>query len=113
MGRAFIAVVTVQPVPLPLRFPGPLSLHLIVFHVYLFSVLSSGCHPIILMRNGIGYIVAGLQRGISLERVVSPRSPETSSRCQYFIVTYCNLSLLLIHLSLWAGVVIVGFMLQL
>jgi hypothetical protein len=51
------------------------------------------------MRNVIGYIVVGLQRGFSLERVVSPLSPDTSSRCQYVIVTYCYLSLLLIYLN--------------
>jgi hypothetical protein len=69
---------------------------------------SSGCHPIILMQSVIGYIVVGLQRGFSLEGVVSPLSPDTSSRCQYVIVTYCHLSLLLIYLSLWARVVTVG-----
>jgi hypothetical protein len=51
----------------------------------------------ILMRNIIAYIVVGLQSDFSLERVVSPLSPDTSSRCQYVIVTYCHLSLLLIY----------------
>jgi hypothetical protein len=60
------------------------------------------------MRNVIGYIVVGLQRGISLARVVSLLSPDTSSRCQYVIVTYFHLSLLLIYSSLWARVVTVG-----
>jgi hypothetical protein len=51
------------------------------------------------MRNVIGYIVVGLQRGFSLEGVVSPLLPDTSSRCQYVILTYCHLSLLLIYLK--------------
>jgi hypothetical protein len=56
----------------------------------------------------ISYIVVGLQRGFSLERVISPLSPDTSSRYQYVIVTYCHLSLLLFYLSIWATVVTVG-----
>jgi hypothetical protein len=60
------------------------------------------------MRDVIGYIVVGLQRGFSLERVISPLSPDTRSRCQFVIVTYCHLSLLLIYLSLWARVVTIG-----
>jgi hypothetical protein len=60
------------------------------------------------MRNVIGYIVIGLQRGLFLERVISPLSHGSSSRCQYVIVRYCHLSLLLIYSSLWARVVIVG-----
>jgi hypothetical protein len=63
---------------------------------------------IIVMRDVLGYIVAGLQRGFYLERVIFPLSPDTSYRCQYVIVTYCHLSLLLIYLSLWATVVTVG-----
>jgi hypothetical protein len=61
-----------------------------------------------LMWIVIGYIVVGLKRGFSLERVISPLSPDTSSRCQYVIATYCHLSLMLIYLSLWARVVTVG-----
>jgi hypothetical protein len=60
------------------------------------------------MRDVIGYIVVGSQRGFSLERVISPLSPDTSSRCHFVIVTYCHLSLLLIYLSLCATVVTVG-----
>jgi hypothetical protein len=60
------------------------------------------------MRDVIGYVVLGLQGGFSLEKVISPLSPDNSSRCQYVIVTYCYLSLLLIYLSLWATVVTVG-----
>jgi hypothetical protein len=41
----------------------------------------------------IDYIVVELQRDFSLERVNSPLSLDTSSRCQYVIVTYCHLSL--------------------
>jgi hypothetical protein len=46
--------------------------------------------------------------GLSLERVNSPLSLDTSSRCQYVIVTYWHLALRLIYLSLWATVVTVG-----
>jgi hypothetical protein len=60
------------------------------------------------MRDVIGYIVVGLQRGFSLERVISPLSPDTSSSFQYVIVTYFYLSLLLMYLSIWARVVTVG-----
>jgi hypothetical protein len=56
----------------------------------------------------IGYIVVGLQRGFSPERVNSPLSLDTSSRCQYVIVTYCHLALRLVYLSLWATVVTLG-----
>jgi hypothetical protein len=41
----------------------------------------------------IGYVAVELQRDFSLERVNSPMSLDTSSRCQYVIVTYCHLSL--------------------
>jgi hypothetical protein len=61
-----------------------------------------------LMRIVIGYIVVGLQRGFSLERVNSPLSLDTSSRCQYVILTNCHLALKLMYLSLWATVVTVG-----
>jgi hypothetical protein len=37
--------------------------------------------------------VVELKRDFSLERVNSPPSLDTSSRCQYVIVTYCHLSL--------------------
>jgi hypothetical protein len=46
--------------------------------------------------------------GLSLERVNSPLSLGTSSRCQYVIVTYCHLALRLIYLSLLVTVVTVG-----
>jgi hypothetical protein len=61
-----------------------------------------------LMWIVIGYVVVELQRDFPLERVNSPLSLDTSSRCQYVIVTYCHLSLQLIYLSLWATVVTVG-----
>jgi hypothetical protein len=60
------------------------------------------------MWKVIGYIVVGLERGFSLERVISPLSPDTISRCQYVIVIYCHLSLLSNYLSLWARVVTGG-----
>jgi hypothetical protein len=41
MGRAFIAIVTVQPVPLPWRFPGPLFLRLLVFSYVVLVVVST------------------------------------------------------------------------
>jgi hypothetical protein len=46
-----------------------------------------------LMWIVIGYVVVELQRDFSLCRVNSPMSLDTSSRCQYVIVTYCHLSL--------------------
>jgi hypothetical protein len=55
----------------------------------------------------IGYVVVELQRDFSPERVNSPLSLDTSSRCQYVIVTYCHLALRLIYLSLWVSVVTV------
>jgi hypothetical protein len=33
-GRAIIALMTVQPIGLPRRFPGPLSLRLNILHVF-------------------------------------------------------------------------------
>jgi hypothetical protein len=45
-----------------------------------------------LMWIVIGYVVVELQRDFSLERVNSPLSLDTSSRCQYVIVTYFHLS---------------------
>jgi hypothetical protein len=56
----------------------------------------------------IAYVVVGLQRDFSLERVNSPLSLDTSPRCQYVIVTYCHPVLRVIYLSLWAAVVTVG-----
>jgi hypothetical protein len=56
----------------------------------------------------IGYVVVELQRDFCLERVNSPLSHDTSSKCQYVIVTYCHLSLRLIYFNLWATVVTVG-----
>ena len=56
----------------------------------------------------IDYIVVGVDGGFSPERVVSYLSPETSSRCQYVILTNFYLSQRLIYLSLWARVVTVG-----
>jgi hypothetical protein len=56
----------------------------------------------------VGYVVVELQRDISLERVNSPLSLDTNSRCQYVIVTYCHLALRLIYLSLLVTVVTVG-----
>jgi hypothetical protein len=41
----------------------------------------------------IGYEVVELQGDFSLERVNSPLSLDTSSRCQMVIGTYCHLSL--------------------
>jgi hypothetical protein len=41
----------------------------------------------------IGYVVVELQRDFVLERVNSPLSLDTSSGCQYVIVTYCHISL--------------------
>jgi hypothetical protein len=63
-----------------------------------------------LMWIVIGYVVVELQMDFSLERINSPLSLDTSSRCQYVIVTYCHLSLSLrvIYLSPWATVVTVG-----
>jgi hypothetical protein len=61
-----------------------------------------------LMWIVICYVVVELQRDFSLERVNSPLSLDTSSRCQNVIVTYCHLSLRLIYLSLWAKAVTVG-----
>jgi hypothetical protein len=92
------------------RFPVPSPLVCFSFVVLVLVVVSTwfwmSSHY--LMWIVIGYIVVGLQRGFSLERVNSPLSLDTSSRSQYVIVTYCHLSLLLIYLSLWAMVVTVG-----
>jgi hypothetical protein len=50
------------------------------------------------MRIVICYVVVELQRDFSLERVNSPLSLDTSSRCQYVFVTYCHLSLPTVNL---------------
>jgi hypothetical protein len=112
LGRALIAVVTFQPVHYCDGFLDP-SPFILLFFMCSFSfsccqflvldvipLFNVDCHRLHKWRV--------LQRGFSLEKVNSPLSPDTSSRCQYVIVPYCHLSLLLIYLSLWARVVTVG-----
>jgi hypothetical protein len=48
-GRAIIALMmTVQPIGLPRRFPGPLSLRLNIFHVFF-----SCCHVLVLIFHPV------------------------------------------------------------
>jgi hypothetical protein len=71
------------------RFSLSCCQYLVLDVIPLFNV---DCH---MLRSG------KLQWDFSLERVNSPLSLDTSSRCQYVIVTYCHLALRLIYLSLW------------